>query len=75
MRTTLSIDDDVFQTVKRYAETRSIAMGKAVSELVRRGFDAPPKTRKVNGLVVFDLPEDTPQVTSEQVKNLETEGW
>ena len=75
MRTTLAIDDDIFHRVKKYAETRSIALGKAVSELVRRGFDAPPKTRRMNGLVVFDLPEDSPQVTSEQVKNFEADGW
>jgi hypothetical protein len=75
MRTTLNLDDDVFQLVKRYAETRSLAMGKALSELVRRGLGAPPKTRKVNGLVVFDLPESSPRVTSEQVKKLEADGW
>jgi hypothetical protein len=30
-----------------------------------------PKTRIVNGLVVFDLPENCKPVTSEQVKKLE----
>ena len=73
MRTTLSLDDDVFQVVKTYAENRSLAMGKAVSELVRRGLSAPVKTRVVNGLVVFDVPEDSEQVTSELVKRLEAE--
>jgi len=51
MRTTLSLDEDVIQLVKSYAENRSMAMGKAVSELVRRGLSAPVKTRTVNGLV------------------------
>jgi hypothetical protein len=73
MRTTLSLDDDVFQVVKTYAEKRSLAMGKAVSELVRRGLGAPVKTRTVNGLVVFDLPEDSAPVTSELVKRLEAD--
>jgi hypothetical protein len=73
MRTTLSLDDDVFQVVKHYAETRSVAMGKALSELVRRGLNAPVKTRVVNGLVVFDLPEDSDVVTSDHVKKLEAE--
>jgi hypothetical protein len=73
MRTTLSLDDDVFQVVKRYAENRSLAIGKAVSELVRRGLSAPPKTRRVNGLVVFDMPEDSGVVTSELVKRLEAD--
>ena len=73
MRTTLSLDDDVFELVRTYAEGRSLAMGKAVSELVRRGLSAPVKTRVVNGLVVFDVPEDSRRVTSEQVKQLEAE--
>jgi hypothetical protein len=48
-------------------------MGKAVSELVRRGLSAPVKTRTVNGLVVFDVPEDGDPVTSERVKRLEAD--
>ena len=73
MRTTLSLDDDVFQVVKNYAENRSLAIGKAVSELVRRGLSAPVKTRVVNGLVVFDVPEDGEAVTSKLVKQLEAD--
>src|SRR5439155_24288486 len=44
MRTTLSLDDDVFREVKAYAESRDVAIGKAVSELVRRGLHAPLQT-------------------------------
>ena len=73
MRITRSLDDDVFHLVKHYAQAWSLAMGKAVSELVRRGVGAPPKTRRVNGLVVVELPEDSPLVTSERVKELESE--
>ena len=75
MRTTLSLDDDVFKLVKTYAENRSLPMGKALSELVRRGLNAPVKTRVVNGLVVFDVPADSERVTSELVKRLEAEEW
>lgn len=73
MRTTISLDDDVFEVVKNYAEKRSLAMGRALSELVRRGLSAPPKTRVVNGLVVFDVPNDSEAITSEQVRRLEAE--
>jgi hypothetical protein len=73
MPTTLSLDDDVFQLVKTYAEDRSLLMETALSELVRRGLSAPPKTRVVNGLVVFDVPEDSEPVTTELVKRLEAE--
>jgi hypothetical protein len=73
MQITLSLDDDAFQLVKQYAQVRSLAMGKALSDLVRRGVGAPPKTRRVNGLVVIELPEDSPLVTSEHVKELESQ--
>ena len=73
MRTTLSLDDDVFPLIRRNAASRSLGLGKAVSELVCRGLAARRPTRVVNGLQVFDLAPDSPRVTSEQVRRLESE--
>src|SRR5437016_14621402 len=73
MRTTLSLDDDVFRAVKAYAESRDVAIGKAVSELVRRGLHAPLQTRVVNGLHVVELPSGSPAITAEDVKKLQDE--
>jgi len=73
MRTTLSLDDDVFPLVRRYAEGRSLGLGKAVSELVRKGLKAPVQTRVVNGFHVVVLPPDSPVVTTEDVKRLQDE--
>ncbi len=70
MRTTLSLDDDVFREVKAYAESRDVAIGKAVSELVRRGLRAPLQTRLVNGFHVVELPPDSPPVTTDDVAKL-----
>jgi hypothetical protein len=68
MRTTLNLDDDVLELLKVYAESRSVALGRAASELVRRGLAAPVQTRMVNGFHVVVLPANSPQVTSEKVK-------
>jgi hypothetical protein len=73
MRTTLSLDDDVFLEVKAYAESRDVAIGKAVSELVRRGLRAPLRTHLVNGFHVVELPPDSPPVTAEDVEKLQNE--
>lgn len=73
MRTTLSIDDEVLELVRRYAADRSLPLGDAVSELIRKAFATPTPTRMVNGLHVFDLPPDSPRVTSEMVKKLDAE--
>ena len=73
MRTTLNLDDDVLQMVREYSEARSLALGKAASELVRKGFATPTPTHMVNGVVVFDLPPESPAVTTEQIKAIESE--
>jgi hypothetical protein len=70
MRTTLNLDDDALKTLKSYAKGRRLALGKAASELVRRGVDAPLRTRTVNGIQVVVLPPGTPKVSSETVKRL-----
>jgi hypothetical protein len=73
MRTTLNLDEDVLEVVRHYAESRSLAMGKALGELVRRGLNAPMATKVVNGIHVVVLPPDSPRVTTEQIKRLENE--
>jgi hypothetical protein len=73
MRTTLNLDDDVMEMVRRYSEARSVALGKAASELIIKGFSTPTPTRIVNGIVVFDVSPDSPRITSERVKELESE--
>jgi hypothetical protein len=74
MRTTIRLDDDVMTVARRYAEGRSLPLGKAVSELVRKGLNAPVRIRMVNGIAVIDLPPDSPLITSERVKELEFDG-
>ena len=73
MRTTLSLDDDVFREAKTYAERRDIPIGKAVSELVRRGLHAPLQTRVVNGFHLVELPPGSPPVSTEDVRKLQDE--
>jgi hypothetical protein len=70
MRTTLNLDDDVLELLKDYAENRSVALGKAASELVRRGLEAPVQTRMVNGFHAVVLPGNSPKIASEKVKQL-----
>jgi len=73
MRTTFNLDDDALKLVREYAETRSLPLGKAASELMRRGAATPTPTRMVNGFVIFDIPPGGPKITSERVRELEDE--
>jgi hypothetical protein len=45
-----------------------------VSDLVRRGLNAPTPSTTEGGLVVFQLPADSPPVTTEHVRRIEAEG-
>ena len=74
MRTTLTIDDDVADIVARRAKDRRQSLGRAVSDLVRRGLQAPTPSVEKDGLVVFKLPADSPAVTREDVRRLDAEG-
>jgi len=73
MRTTINLEDDVLRMAKHYAESRSLALGKAVTELVRRGLTVPTPRRVVNGVQVFDLPRGSPRITTKRVRELEDE--
>lgn len=70
MRTTLNLDDDALKILREYSETRSLALGKAASELVRKGANAPVEMKMVNGFCTVVLPKGGKKITSEHVKRL-----
>jgi hypothetical protein len=73
MRTTLNLEDDALAILREYSETRSLPLGRAASELMRRGAANPTPTRMVNGFVIFDIAPGGPKITSERIKELESE--
>ena len=70
MRTTLAIDDDVLEEVKRLAKNRSASVGKTASELLRRALEAECPTITVNGLTVLDPGARSEVVPSATVRKL-----
>ncbi len=73
MRTTLAIDDDVLEQVKEYAAQRRVSMGKAASDLIRKGISRPLELRCVDGIYLPVLPEDTPILTTKRLLEVEDE--
>lgn len=73
MRTTLAIDDDVLEQVKIYADQRNVSVGKAASDLIRRGISRPAPTHIVNGLRVFSRSSDKPRLTPDLLRSLDSE--
>ena len=66
MRTTLTIDDDVFDVARNLARHRGISLGKAVSLLARRGAQGKISTvgtasdTATDRYPVFSVAEDAP---------------
>jgi hypothetical protein len=56
--------------VREYSEARSVALGKAASELVRKGASAPVPMELVDGFWRVVLPKGGKKVTTEHVKRL-----
>jgi len=73
MRTTLTIDDDVLEAAARQARARGVSLGRTVSDLVRRGLAAPTPSTDKDGVTVFRLPDDSPRVTTADVRRLESD--
>jgi hypothetical protein len=70
MRTTLTLEDDAIEAVQEFSVRRGISLGKAASELIRRGSRYQLGVRKVNGLPVLDASGDMPAITAERVREL-----
>lgn len=70
MRTTVTLDQDVYELATLYARGRGMTLSAALSELARKGVSAPPEksrlVRASNGLLV--IPARGRVITSEMVK-------
>ena len=76
MRTTLNLEPDVLRAVRKIAEARAVSLGRAVSDLIRRGLEAGvatgPKASR-SGFPVFPVAPGAPPLTLEDVKRDEDE--
>ena len=70
MRTTLALDHDAMRAIQAYARSNRLSLGKAASELIRRGQHYQLAVRRLLGIPVFDVPQDFPVITSAKVRKL-----
>jgi len=70
MRTTVTIDDDVFQAVQAQAQASGKRLGEVLSQVARAGLKASSKTTKVNGLPVFKVPADADVIPTGRAREL-----
>jgi hypothetical protein len=68
MRTTVTIDDDVLAVARALAERSGGSLGRALSELARRGFKGTTVAGDADdGVPVFQVSADAGSITSEDV--------
>ena len=67
MRTTLTIDDDVLAVARALAERNGTSLGRALSELARRGFRSNGAARDSGDETTFAVAPDAEPITSENV--------
>jgi hypothetical protein len=72
MRTTVTLDKDVYQAAMHLSRTTGKRLGKVISELARRGLSqsaAAPGTQP-GRFPVFEVPPDAPIIAATRVQEL-----
>ena len=71
MRTTVTLDDDVYQAVATLSHTSGLSLGKVLSKVVRRGLKPMPlKKKKKNAFPTFDVSPDAPMIPGNLVQKV-----
>ncbi|MCB1018622.1 MAG: antitoxin [Acidobacteria bacterium] len=76
MRTTLSLDDDVYEAALQLSKTSGKRLGEVLSELARRALTPrEPIKSEEREFPVFDIPPDAPTILASTVqKYIDEEG-
>ena len=64
------MEDDAIRAVQSYAQRYHFSLGKAASELIRRGTRYQLAVQKRSGLPVFDVLKDFPVLTNDRIREL-----
>lgn len=70
MRTTLTLDEDVYEVAAARARLHKISLGKAVSEMARRSLGPVRIEEDSRGFPVLRAPAGSARITTERVRRL-----
>jgi hypothetical protein len=68
VRTTVDIDDDILQAARSLARSRRVSLGRALSQMARKGLQPNPALADDPLFPCFPCSPNDPPVTAEQVK-------
>jgi hypothetical protein len=75
MQATLTIDDDLMEQARRFAEQRSITLDSLVAELLRKSLPRTISVRPDNGFPFFPRLPGEPIITDEDIRRAEEEDF
>jgi hypothetical protein len=70
MRTTVTLDDDVYQAVSTLSQSSGLPLGKVLSKVARQGLKPKPIKKKKNGFPTFDISPNVPMVPGDLVQRI-----
>jgi hypothetical protein len=70
MRTTVTLDDDVFEAAQAQAAASGKTLGQVLSQLARRGLRASAQSATRSGLPVFKVEPDAEIIPSSRARAL-----
>jgi len=73
LRTTLSLDQDIYQAAKALADASGENLGFVISALARKGLKVKESFAQKNGLPVFQISADAPVIPGDLATNLAAE--
>jgi uncharacterized protein YggE len=68
MRTTVNLDDDVYQAATSLARSSGRSLGKVLSQIARKGLQPEPMKRKKGGLPTFTVSKNAPMVPGDRIQ-------
>ena len=73
MRTTVTLDDDVYEAARALVQASGKTLGQVLSLLARRGLRPRADFSVKRGFPVFRVPPDAPVIPSTRARDLEAE--
>ena len=70
MRTTIEIDDEVLERIKRRARHQHVPAGRLISDLLRQQLDQPPNIVVTNGVPVLQRSKAAGVVSEKQAATM-----
>jgi hypothetical protein len=72
VRTTVTLDDDIYEAAAHLSRTSGERLGKVLSMLARRGLKPPkaPARRSARRFPVFDVPANAPLIPASRIQRV-----